>query len=1095
MKTHAARAACLVLVAGAAFGADVDPALLAGMKARAIGPAGMSGRIAAIDAVESDPATVFVGAATGGVWKSVNGGLTWEPVFDKEPVAAIGAVAIFQANPAIVWVGTGEGNVRNSASVGNGVYRSTDGGHTWKHLGLDGSERIARIVLHPDDPDVAWVAALGREWGENPERGVFKTDDGGATWKKVLYVDERTGAADLAIDPASPNTLLAAMWQFRRWPFFFRSGGPGSGLFASHDGGATWKKRQEEDGLPKGPLGRIGVAYCRTRPNVVYALVEAETSALIRSEDGGRTFTTVNDKPNVAPRPFYYADIRVDPDWPNRVYSLDYDVRVSDDGGRTFASLPACKDIHGDYHAMWIDPRHPDHFLLGDDGGVGESRDRGRTMRFVANLPLAQFYHIAVDGESPYNVMGGMQDNGSWHGPSSTWEDGGIRSHRWVVVGGGDGYDVQADPGDPLTGYAMSQGGALVRWDQRTGVQRPIKPPQGDGAKLRFNWNTGLALDPFTPGTVYYGSQFLHRSTDRGDTWTTISPDLTSNNPEWQRQDDSGGLTTDVTAAENYCTILAIAPSPRERGVIWVGTDDGRIQLTRDGGATWTSVEANVKGVPANTWIPHIKASRFDAGEAFVVFDDHRRSNWTPYVYRTADYGKTWTSLATPELRGWALVVEQDAVKRDLLFLGTEFGLYVSLDGGKRWLPFRHGVPTVSVMDIAEQERDGDLVLGTHGRSALIIDDIRPLRALTAEVLAESIHLFAAGDAQQHANRPEAGGFGLGAGEFRGENRPYGAILTYSLNLPDLPLPDPDKEKERREKERAAKLAAGYGWGPSQPKRVTPETPAPTEEKEPKATVRVLDAAGATIRTFKGPAKLGINRAVWDLRRDAFKQFPRLEERPQESEPAGPEVPPGSYTVVLSYGEREARGTLTVLADPRAGNTAADWQRRWQAILAAGKLRDVAVDAVRRVRDTRTDVAAVLTRVRTHATAEATPGEAADQGKKTEEQPLVKAGRALIERLTAIEKRLWAPPETVGIVAENDAVSPIFEAAGALEGSWAPPTPSDQARLDLAQAKLAAVLQDLDALFATEVAAYRRDVDAAGIRLLAPVEPLQPAGG
>jgi photosystem II stability/assembly factor-like uncharacterized protein len=1084
MRLHMASTTCLVLLASASLAAEIDPALLAGLKARAIGPAGMSGRIAAIDAVESDPAVVFVGAATGGVWKSVNGGLTFEPVFDDQPVAAIGAVAIFQANPAIVWVGTGEGNVRNSASVGNGVYRSLDGGRTWKHAGLDGSERIARIVLHPADPDTAWVAALGREWGENAERGVFKTTDGGVTWTRVLFVDERTGAADLVADPANPSKLFATMWQFRRWPYFFRSGGPGSGLFVTHDGGATWKKLQEEDGLPKGPLGRIGVAVCRTRPDIVYALVEAEKSALVRSEDGGRTFKTVNDTPNVAPRPFYYADLRVDPEWPNRVYSLDYAVRVSDDGGKTFTQLPGCSEGHGDYHAMWIDPRDADHLLVGDDGGVRESRDRGRTLRFVANLPLAQFYHIAVDDQTPYRVMGGMQDNGSWRGPSSVWAQGGIRNHEWAMVGGGDGYDVQPDPSDPETGYAMWQGGNLLRWDMRSGTQRPIKPPQSDGPKLRFNWNTGLALDPFVPGTIFYGSQFVHRSTDRGATWTAISPDLTTNTPEWQRQDDSGGLTPDVTAAENYCTILTIAPSPVTRAVLWVGTDDGRIHITRDGGTTWTSVEGGLKGVPANTWIPHIEASRFDAGEAFVVLDDHRRSNWAPYVYRTTDYGKTWTSLATPELRGWALVVEQDTVKRDLLFLGTEFGLYFTLDGGKRWLPFRHGVPTVSVMDLALQPRTGDLVIGTHGRSALIVDDVAPLRELTAEVMAKPVHLFPIATAQQHVRREQVSGFGLGNGEYRGENRPYGALLTYSLSRADLPLPDKDKEKERKEKERAAVLAAATTWGPAAAARPEPAKPAAAEEKEPKARIRIL-SGGTTIRTFEAPARLGINRAVWNLRRDALKQFPRLEERPDEPEPSGPEVPPGTYEVVVSLGDAEARGTVAVVPDPGARLDADGWQRRWQAILAAGALRETAVDAVRRLRDARADVEAVIARVRLRAARDAVPGERRERERQAEEQPLVKAGRALSERLTAVEKRLWAPPETVGIVAENDVVSKLYEAAAPLEASWDAPTPSDQARLDVATAKLAEALAEVDALFAGDVAAFRRDADAAGVRLLA----------
>ncbi|MFN2239546.1 MAG: WD40/YVTN/BNR-like repeat-containing protein, partial [Thermoanaerobaculia bacterium] len=730
--------------------AQIDPAMLAGLKARAIGPATMSGRIAAIDAIASDPNIIYVGAATGGVWKSVDGGVTWKPLFDEQPVAAIGALAVHQQNPDIVWVGTGESNVRNSASVGNGMYRSLDGGVTWTHLGLQDSERISRIILHPTFPDTAWVAAMGRAWGENAERGIFKTTDGGKSWSKVLYVDERTGAADLAVDPSNPNKLIAAMWDYRRWPWFFRSGGAGSGLFVTHDGGANWKKLTEEDGLPKGILGRSGVAFSRSNPSIVYALVEAEKSALIRSEDGGRTWKTQNDEATIASRPFYYADIRVDPKDPNRVYSLYSLVSVSEDGGKTFRTLIPFSKIHPDHHALWIHPENPELMIDGNDGGVAISRDRGRSWSYVRNLPLAQYYHINVDMETPYNIYGGMQDNGSWRGPSSVWENGGIRNHHWQEVGFGDGFATLAIDPTGTTGYAMSQEGHLLRWSLATGERKAIRPSHPEDARLRFNWNAAIAIDPFEPSTVYYGSQFVHRSTDRGENWTTISPDLTTNNSAWQHQGKSGGITFDVTGAENFTTILTIAPSPVQRGVIWVGTDDGRIHVTRDTGANWASVEANVKGVAKNSWIPHIEPSKYDAGTAFVVFDDHRRSNWTPYVQKTIDFGRSWTNLATSDLRGYALSIEQDPVDPDLLFLGTEFGLFLSVDGGRGWLPFRHGIPTVSTMALTIHPREHDLVIGTHGRSAYVIDDVRPLRELTPELLRAPLHLFQPADAQQY---------------------------------------------------------------------------------------------------------------------------------------------------------------------------------------------------------------------------------------------------------------------------------------------------------------------------------------------------------
>ncbi len=675
--------ASLVLVLGllaSSAAAQVDPALLAGLKARSIGPAAMSGRVSDVVAVESNPDILYVGAANGGVWKSTNGGLTWEPTFDDQKVASIGALAVFQPNPDIVWAGTGEGNPRNSVSVGWGIYRSLDGGRTWKHLGLEQTEHIHRVVLHPTNPDVAWVAALGKLWGENAERGVFKTVDGGKTWKKVLYVDERTGAADLVIDPANPNKLFAAMWDHRRWPWSFRSGGPGSGLYMTYDGGETWKRLTEDDGLPKGQLGRIGLAISHSNPETVYALVEAEKSALIRSDDGGRTWKAVNEDPRTANRPFYYADIRVDPTWPNRVYNLATRLNVSDDGGKTFDALGRAREIHGDYHAMWINPRDPSHIVVGNDGGLGISRDRGATWYFPPNLPLAQYYHVNVDMDTPYNVYGGLQDNGTWRGPAEVWENGDIRNQHWARIGGGDGFDAAPHPKDSSLGYSMSQGGALMRWNQRNGEAKTLKPADlgADPAqKLRFNWSSGFALDPFEPDSLYYGSQYLHKSTDRGETWTVISPDLTTNRPEWQKAAESGGITPDASGAENFTTILAVAPSALERGVIWVGTDDGRVHVTRDGGKTWTSVEKNIPGVPANTWVPHIRASRFDPAGAFIVFDNHRRSDWTPYVYRTDDWGKTWKSLSTKDLWGWALAIEQDPVDRDLLFLGTEFGLWV----------------------------------------------------------------------------------------------------------------------------------------------------------------------------------------------------------------------------------------------------------------------------------------------------------------------------------------------------------------------------------------------------------------------------------
>ena len=1062
--------------------AQVDPELLAGMKARAIGPAAMSGRVAAIDAVEANPDIIYVGASTGGVWKSVDGGLAFTPIFDDQPVASIGAVAIFQPSPDIVWVGTGEGNPRNSMGVSNGIYKSVDGGRTWQHLGLEKTERIHRIVLHPTDSNIAWVAALGQAWGQNAERGVFKTTDGGRTWNKVLFVNDRTGAAELVIDPSNPNKLFAAMWEYRRWPWFFHSGGWGSGLHVSRDGGATWTRATEEDGMPKGQLGRMGIAVSRSNPSIVYALVEAEKSALLRSEDGGRKWTTVNSEHNIANRPFYYADIRVDPQDPNRVYNIASLISVSNDGGRTFKTLVPFAKVHPDYHALWINPNKPTHMYAGNDGGVAESEDRGQNWRFVATLPLAQYYHIAVDDDRPYNIYGGMQDNGSWKGPNTTWETAGIRNWDWQEVGFGDGFNTLPIPGDPMTGYAMSQEGYLIRWNLRTGERKDIRPaPTANGTNanttsgnLRFNWNSALAIDPFDANTVYFGSQQVHKSTNRGESWTIISPDLTTNRKEWQNQHRTGGLTPDVTSAENFTTILAIAPSPIERGLIWAGTDDGRVHVTRDGGANWTSVEGNIKGVPANTWVPEIKASRHHAGTAFVVMEDHRRSNWTPYVYRTTDFGKTWTSLATKDIWGFVHAIEQDPVDPDLLFIGTEFGLYVSTDAGRSWMKWKHGVPTVSVMGLAIQPREHDLVIGTHGRAAFVLDDIRPLRTVSRETLAKPVHMFEIPDAQAFTTRQKEGARFIGDAEFRGENEPYGALITYSLSGANLPHPADDKERARKEQERAAAQKPAFAETgvpamediPKEPEASATDKPtdkpadaAKKDDAAPEVEFEVTDANGKLVRKFKGPAKLGINRASWDLGREVFK-FPKIGEPSPWLPTTGPEVLPGTYTITLRFRGNEAKQTVRVLPDPRDTYTAEQRQAKNDAIVRAGRLQEIATEAIERIHKTRADIDAVAVKLK-------------KDEPNAEPDPLVKTGNALKQKLDAMERRLWVPPTTKGILAETDVYSKIGLPLYALQSSWDAPTEAQLTYLSRAEEALRVVLADYNRLFSEDVARFR----------------------
>ena len=1093
----AALAAISLVPLTAHAAAPVDPDLLAGLDARLIGPATMSGRVADVEAVESNPDILYAGTAAGGVWKSVNGGLTWKPLFDDQPVASIGALAIDQSNPDVVWVGSGEANPRNSVSIGNGVYRTMDGGQTWKHLGLEETERIHQVVLHPNNPNVAWVAAMGQLWGENPERGVFKTVDGGKTWRKVLYVDPRTGAADLIADPSNPNKLFAAMWDYRRWPWFFRSGGPGSGLYVTYDGGETWKRYTEEDGLPKGDLGRIGLAISRSNPNIVYALVEAEKSALLRSDDGGTTWKKVNEDQRTAERPFYYADIEVDPVWPNRIYNLTARLLVSEDSGKTFDILGRSREIHGDYHGLWINPNDPTHMVAAEDGGLGISRDRGETWQFVSTLPLAQFYHVAVDMERPYNVYGGLQDNGSWRGPSATWETGGLRSSRWEAVGGGDGFDTRPDPRDSMTGYSMSQGGELVRWNLRTREMKPIKPPEpkpGSGLEpLRFNWNAGLGLDPFEPGTIYYGSQYVHKSTDGGDTWTVISPDLTTDNPEWQQQSKTGGLTPDATGAENFTTILAIAPSPLQQGVIWVGTDDGRLHVTRDGGKNWTSVEKNVNGVPANTWIPHILPSKHDAGSAFVVFDNHRRSDFKPYVYRTDDWGRTWKSLATRDVKGYALSIEQDPGDREVLFLGTELGLFVSLDGGARWMPWRHGVPTTSVMDLVIHPRDLDLVAATHGRAVYVLDDITPLREISAETLAKPVHVYPIQPALQ-IRPPRGGGVrGGGAGEFQGENRPIGALITFSLNAPGLPLPDDEKERERKEAERLAARERVQAQGSTPRQEDPPTTPdpaadaAPRDDRGPQAEIRITDASGKVIRTFKRPVTLGVNRVVWNLTRDPFRTPPTDSRGRPRQEDNGPPVPPGTYGVTVKYGTQEAKGTVQVTADPQVKNTDGDWQAREAAVQRMGELQNAVTDAITRIGTTRKDVEAVLAKLDAQDKERMQSGQAGDSPNKS----LRQSARDLQRKLSEVERRLYVPPTTKGIVEDETASAHLQRVGRALGSTWSAPSETTKIYMEHAERAVREVLADFNKLYAEDVAAFGRKVAEAKVGLLGEVGPIE----
>ncbi|KPK62460.1 MAG: hypothetical protein AMS21_07545 [Gemmatimonas sp. SG8_38_2] len=854
---------------------QIESATFGGLRARSIGPAVMSGRIAAIDAVPVDPLTIYVGSASGGVWKSKDGGLQFEPIFDDHTMS-IGAIAIDPSNSDVVWVGTGETWTRNSVSVGNGVYKSADGGASWEFVGLGDSERIARIAVNPMDGNTVYVCATGHLWDANEERGVFRTSDGGETWERVLYVDENTGCSDISMDPHAPNILYAGMWEFRRWPYFFNSGGPGSGLYRSLDGGTTWQGLT--NGLPEGEKGRIAVAVSPVQPNRVFALVEAENTALYRSDDMGANWEEMNTSRNIQMRPFYFAYIVPDPVDPDRIYKPGFMLTVSNDGGESFTSPLSSSgfsggSVHSDLHALWINPNNNEDLVLGTDGGVYFSYDHGGSWRLSKALPVSQFYEVSYDMEMPYNVYGGLQDNGTWVGPSRG--PGGVFPRNWEVINGGDGFHVFVDPSDPDFVFVEYQGGNVSRLQRSTGESKDIKPYPEDGEeKLRFNWNAPLHVSRANPGTLYLGAQYLYRTHDRGDSWEQISFDLTTNDPEKQKQEESGGLTTDNTTAENHTTIVTISESPVNAQVIWVGTDDGNLQVSRDDGAEWRNVAGNVDGLPRNTWVSHVEASRFDEGTAYVTFDGHRTGDMTSYVYRTTDFGATWESLVTESVEGYAHVVKEDLENEDLLFLGTEFGLWVSMDGGLSWARFENDLPKVAVHDLAVHPREHDLIVGTHGRGIYILDDITPLRALTPAVLEADVALLPTRPAVQTIG----GGMSWFSGndEFVGRNPPQAAAIVYYMKKRHI-----------------------FG----------------------DLHVEIYGSDGELIRTIPGGKIRGINRVDWPMRLPPPKVPPASS---LVNAFQGPRVPEGTYSYKLIKGSETYEGQVSLAPDPRSPHSRED---------------------------------------------------------------------------------------------------------------------------------------------------------------------------
>ncbi len=1071
MRLHTFLSLLLLLALPAILGAQqVDMDQLKGLTPRNIGPAGMSGRITAIDVDLSNPDIIYAGAASGGVWKSTSGGINWEPVFDDQPVQSIGAIAVTQSSPDIIWVGTGEGNPRNSQNSGAGIFRSLDGGRSWELMGLENTKTIHRIIVHRDNPNVVFAGAQGSAWGPNPERGVFKTTDGGQSWRKVLYIDDSTGLADLVVDPSNPNKLIAAMWTFGRKPWTFNSGGPGSGIYVSHDAGETWTKRTASDGLPEGDLGRIGLAIAPSRPNIVYALVEAKENALYKSTDGARTFRKISTDENIGNRPFYYHDIFVDPQNENRVYSLFSLVTRSEDGGKSWEVLLPYSHVHPDHHAWWIHPDDPDFIIDGNDGGLYITRDGGKSWRFAENLPVGQFYHVNHDMSIPYRIGGGMQDNGSWVGPAYAWQDGGIRNSHWQEVFFGDGFDLAFRPDSRRYVYAMSQGGNLGYIDLETGRSKFARPVHPDGIELRFNWNAAFAQDPAEPCTIYYGSQFVHKSTDCGDSWAVISPDLTTNDPAKQQQDKSGGLTIDNTAAENHTTILAIAPSPVDRNILWVGTDDGNLQITRDGGQSWTNVAANLPGVRAGSWIPYIEVSKRNRGEAFVVVNDYRRNDWRPMVFHTTDFGATFRRIVDEkQASGPALCIIQDPVEPNLFFLGTDHGLYFSTDGAQSWTKWTNGYPSVPTIDLKIHPRENDLIIATFGRSFWIFDDIRPFRELarsSGNILAGDFRVFPAPDAYLAEYKSYAGTRFAADGIYQGENRPEGARLTAWIK----PIADND-----------ASMAAADHGGPAGGKDgyFKADTKDAKKGKRPeKIKVQVIDQAGDTIRTFTTKADTGFVRFSWNMRRDGVRFPSRREARPDADPPSGHAVLPGTYKLLMTYGDFKDSTDLTVYADPRLEVNLADLRARDAVYSEFNGLVEKATAGFENLQAARKTIKRV--------------DEALANAPDSSRQAIAKMGKALQDSIASLEKLYMEPEGLKGIQRSNDdlnsALSGVSRYLRSLEGPANQPV---KVAMKKAREETAKVLEEVNAFMTTDFAKYRQAVEAVKFSLFGDFEAVK----
>ncbi|MBL7769404.1 MAG: hypothetical protein JNK20_10535 [Flavipsychrobacter sp.] len=847
---------------------NVNSATFGMLEARWLGPGTMSGRITAIEGVNKDGKTLYIGTAGGGIWKSTNAGASFKPIFDRY-CQSIGALAIDQAKPTVVYAGTGESNMRNSVSIGNGLYKSTDGGDNWTKIGLDSTEHISKIVIDPANSNNVYVAAPGPLWSDSEHRGLYKSTDGGKTWVKSLYISDKAGCADVSLDPNNPNIVYATTWEFRRLPYLFNSGGKGSGIFKSMDGGKTWKELT--NGLPAKPFGRTALALAPSAPENLIAIVEAKDTKMYITKDGGESWKEQSATLNVVSRPFYFSTLVIDPKDPKRVYRPAFSFSYSDDGGYSFAEASGDGGwVHSDHHALWINPNNTNQLYLGTDGGVYISLDRGVTWIFVSNLPVGQFYHVAVDNREPYNIYGGLQDNGSWYAPSA--KPNGVNNGDWTAIYGGDGFWTVPDPTDPNIAYAEYQGGNMARVDLRTLKSVSIKPQAAaaDG-KLRWNWNTPIHVGQKNPKNLYTGAQYLFKSTDQGRNWVRISPDLTTNDKKKQEQDNSGGLSADNTSAENHTTIFTIAESPLDENIIWVGTDDGNLQYTTDGGKTWTNVSSNITaaGLPAQTWVSSVEPSRFDKQVIYASFDNHMYGDHKTYLGKSADMGKTWTLFKSDEFTGFAHKIKEDLVNKDLLFVGTEMGMFASVTGGREWFRMKNRIPEYAlVRDIVIHPKTHDLILGTHGRGVIVVDDIRPMRELAGETSNKPVHIFAAAPQPIRDGQFGNGGFPPTGGWSAGNPAGIPPIQYYL--------------KDR--------IMSGD------------------------VKVEIFNDKGELIQSMPGSKRKGVNKVYWNQRMTPNKSAAGGTKMDRGGMVA-PQVLPGTYTLKLTVGKEEYKQPIVLVHD------------------------------------------------------------------------------------------------------------------------------------------------------------------------------------